>query len=785
MDLTNLKNEIINKIKAKYGIKLEEAKEHQILNVLSEIIMEKIADRWYNTKEKYSNIKNAYYLSAEYLMGRTLTNNLINLNIYNEVKNILNDLNIDINKIEDIEEDFSVGNGGLGRLAACFLDSGATNNLPLYGYGIRYSHGLFKQYFENGFQKEVADNWLKYGDSWSIRNENDIVEVKFKGLTVKAVPYDTPIIGYGTNNINTLRLWQAEPIVDFDFNLFNEQKYDEAVKEKTTVENISRVLYPNDWYEDGKLLRLRQQYFMVSASLQDAIRRYIKNSGDNNLENFENKNIFQLNDTHPVLAIPEFIRILMSDFKYDFYKAFDKARLIFGYTNHTILAEALEKWDINLMLKLSDDILDIIYMINEMLIKELKEKGYNNLDDYYIVKDNQVRMANMAIFMSISVNGVATLHTEILKNIELNNWYKLYPEKFQNKTNGITQRRWLKSANKELAEFITELLGSDSWVTNLNELKKLEKYANNKDVLNKFLAIKYTKKTQLADYIEKNEGIVINPDSLFDVQVKRLHEYKRQLLNALYIYDLYCRVKSDPNMDIPNITFIFGAKAFPGYTRAKAIIKYINELANLINNDEEINGKIKVVFVQNYRVSYAEKIIPAADISKQISLAGKEASGTGNMKLMLNGALTFGTLDGANVEIVEQAGIENNFIFGLTVDGVKNMKNNYNAKNWYYDKYEDIRNSVDSLINGVVSDNNTGMFKDLYNSLIYENDNYLLLADFHSFKNQQDKVFIEYNNRLEWAKKAWLNICNAGEFSSDRTINQYAKEIWQIESIKL
>ncbi|MCT4594064.1 MAG: glycogen/starch/alpha-glucan phosphorylase [Anaeromicrobium sp.] len=772
-------------IKIDYGKNLGKANDHEKYVALSKAIMEQIVHRWIDTLESYEKKKEAYYLSAEFLMGRALGNNLINLGIYEDVKDTLNEMNIDINRIEEIEEDAGLGNGGLGRLAACFMDSAATCNLPLTGYGIRYSHGIFKQKIVDGFQVEEGDNWLKYGDPWSLRKEEDTVLVRFLDQIVKAVPYDTPIIGYGTNNINTLRLWQCEPLLDFDFELFNEQKYDEAVRGKNKAQDISRVLYPNDSNDEGKILRLKQQYFFVSASLQDLVRKHKNLNRD--LLDFHKYNSIQLNDTHPTVAIPEMMRLLVDHEELSWEDAWKVTKKTFAYTNHTILSEALEKWWNGYFKRILPRIYEIIEKIDEEFVKELKAKNYEDekISQMRIVCDNMVKMAHLAIYGTYATNGVAKLHTNILKETELNDWYKLYPERFQNKTNGITPRRWIKLCNKELSSFITELLGTKEWVSKLDLLKNLEKYAHDEGVLNRFLLIKDEKKRQLADYIKIHEGIDVNSKSIFDIQIKRLHEYKRQLLKGFYIIDLYYRLKENHNMDITPRTFIFGAKAAPGYFRAKGIIKFINEIANLVNNDEEVNEKIKVIFVQNYRVSYAEKLFPAADVSEQISTAGKEASGTGNMKFMLNGTPTLGTYDGANVEIVAEAGEENNFIFGLRVEDIKKIRDSYDPKK-YYNEIPELKRVVDTLIDGTFSDGGTGMFEDIYRSLLdgaswHRPDNYFILADFNMYKEAQDKVNKAYKNRLEWAKKCWLNMANAGKFSSDRTILEYAHEIWNVD----
>lgn len=781
MRKSQLKSSIERYLKVKYGKTLENSVKFELYNALSLTILENIVDDWNKTTKLYGEGKQAYYMSAEFLEGRALGNNLISIGMYDEAREVLEELNIKINDLEETEQDAGLGNGGLGRLAACFMDSASSMNIPLSGYGIRYNNGLFDQVITNGFQEEDGDYWLKYGDPWSIRKDSEAVIVSFDDMDVKAIPYDMPIIGYRTKNINTLRLWKCEPTLEFDFKLFNDQKYDEALKLKNRAEDISRVLYPNDSSKAGKLLRLRQQYLLVSASLKDIIRKHKMKFGDVTTQ-FSELHAVQLNDTHPTLAIPEFIRILVDEENVSFDQALKIAKATFSYTNHTILAEALEKWDEKLIKTLFRRIFDILKEIDKRFVKELKKSNYNNeaIQEFKIVNNKQVRMANLAIHVGYAVNGVAKIHSDILKDTELHNWYELYPKKFQNKTNGITPRRWLRLANPELSKFITEKLGSEDWVKDLSLLKNLEKYADDKAALDKFMAIKHTKKEQLAKYIKENEGIEVDPNSLFDIQIKRLHEYKRQFLNALYILDLYYEVKKNPNKDMPKVTFIFGAKAFPGYRRAKAIVKFINEIARLINNDKDINGKIMVHFVENYRVSYAEKLCPAADISKQISTAGKEASGTGNMKLMLNGAPTFGTLDGANVEIVQESGMENNFIFGLTVEEIAELKGKYKPKD-YYEKNPSLKKVIDTLIDGTFDDGKTGDFEDLYKSLLKEGDQYYLLADFQSFKDVQDKVFEAYKDHYGWAKKCFLNTCNSGIFSSDRTILQYANEIWHVK----
>lgn len=776
-----LKTNIEKYCNVKYGKSLSEAENYEIFNAVSLALLEEIIPDWNNTAKLYNTGKRAYYISAEYLMGRALGNNLICMNTYDEVKEVLKVLNIDLNVIEEIEEDAGLGNGGLGRLAACFMESAAAMHLPLVGYGIRYQNGLFSQRIIDGQQVEEVDTWLKYGDPWSIRKDSEAVMVQFEDYSVKAVPYDVPIIGYNSKNINTLRLWQAEALVPFDFKLFCEQEYSEALKCKNEAENITRVLYPADSKDAGKILRIRQQYFMVSATLKDIVRQFKKN-GHTDFSEFSKLHAIQLNDTHPTLAVPELIRILVDEEDITFKDAMQIAVETFAYTNHTILAEALEKWDVKLIKRISPRIYNIIEIIDHRFVAALKEKGYSKkaIDEFKIINYGQVRMANLAIHMGHAVNGVAQLHTDILKNIELNNWYELYPEKFQNKTNGITPRRWLKLCNKELSALITELLGNEDWVTDLSQLKKLEAFVNDDNVLKRLMEIKHTKKEQLAEYIKETEGIVIDSNSLFDIQIKRLHEYKRQLLNALYILDLYYRIKENPELDMPKTTFIFGAKAFPSYRRAKSIVKFIGAIAKLIENDPVVSTKIQVLFVENYRVSYGEKLFPAADISKQISTAGKEASGTGNMKFMLNGALTFGTYDGANVEIVAEAGEENNFIFGLRVEEIEKMKKTYKGSA-AAEANGDLMRVVSALIDGTFDDDGSGDFEDLYNSLMKERDTYFVLEDFVAFREAEDKVFMAYKDQKAWAKMSLMNIAHSGIFSSDRTIMQYAEEIWSIE----
>ncbi len=675
IEKNELKKQIEKYVKISFGKDITEANEFEIYRALGQAIMEEIAEDWYETKKLYSQKKQAFYLSAEFLMGRALGNNLINLGLLGEVKEVLAEYGIDYNKIEDEEEDSALGNGGLGRLAACFLDSLATLNLPGQGYGIRYRNGIFNQSFKDGYQVEKPETWLKYGDVWSVERPADEVIVSFGDENVRAVPYDMPIIGYGTKNINTLRLWEAHSIIDLDLGKFNQQDYLHATQEKTRAEDISRVLYPNDSTDEGKKLRLKQQYFFVSASLQDILRKFKKIHG-RNFDKFAEFTAIQLNDTHPVIAIPELMRLLLDVEGVSWEKAWEIVEKTFSYTNHTILAEALEKWWVGLYEQVVPRVYQITQGINEQLKGFLAEKFPNDparQGRMAIIQGNMIHMAWLAIYGSHTINGVAALHTEILKKKELKDWYEIYPERFQNKTNGITQRRWLLQSNPQLAKLITELLG-EKWITDLSQLKRLEEYIDDEGILKRILEIKHDKKIELVNYLRNTQGIEINPNSIFDMQIKRLHEYKRQLLNIFHVIGLYHKLKLNPSMEFNPVTYIYGAKAAPGYLLAKGIIRLINEVAQVVNRDPDINGKLKIVFVENYRVSVAEKLFPAADISEQISTAGKEASGTGNMKFMLNGALTIGTLDGANVEIVEEAGIENNYIFGLKVNEIEEMR---------------------------------------------------------------------------------------------------------------
>ncbi|MCI9483891.1 MAG: glycogen/starch/alpha-glucan phosphorylase [Clostridiaceae bacterium] len=776
-------------LKSEYHTTIKEAKPEQVHYALSRTLMTQIADRWQESAEKHQKARHAYYFSAEFLIGRAIQNNMLSLGLTSDIHDMLREKGADLSMLEEIE-DCALGNGGLGRLAACFLDSAATLDLPLDGYGIRYKYGLFKQTIVGGFQQEEADDWTRFGDPWSLRREDEAVTVEFRNQTIKAVPYDVPVIGYGTHNVGTLRLWQAEPLKAFDFNLFNDQAYDKAVEERNRAEDISRVLYPNDSTDEGKMLRLKQQYFFCCASLQDIIKKYKKTYG-NDFSHFAELNAIQLNDTHPVISIPELIRQLIDFEGVSFDDALAICKQVFSYTNHTIMAEALEKWGKWLMEATIPRVFEIIRMIDEKLAQELNERGMPGDKAYSmrILQHDTVHMAYLAIFASRYVNGVARLHTEILKTDALKDWYQLYPERFQNKTNGITQRRWLALCNPELSGLITELLGSKDWVTDLSQLKTLEKFADDEAVLKRFMEIKQLKREHLARYIKKQERVLIDPDSIYDVQIKRLHEYKRQFLNILAVLELYFEIAEGSLKDFTPTTFIFGAKAAPGYRRAKGIIKLINEVARLIDNDDRVRGKLKVIFVSNYNVSYAEKIVAAANVSEQISTAGTEASGTGNMKLMLNGAVTLGTYDGANVEIVEEAGRENNYIFGATVEEVAQAaQQGYNPKG-IYDSDHRVKRVLDALVNGTLNDGGTGMFRELHDSILYgaswhKPDQYYLLLDFSRYLEAKKQINRDYNDSKAFARKCWINICNAGKFSSDRTIAEYAQEIWHINKIE-
>ncbi len=789
--LITFKNDVVNILKLEYGKTIKEADTLEMYHAVSKAAMKQVNTKW----ELSPTNKTACYFSAEFLIGRLIYSNLLNLGLLNQLSELFNENNIDFGIFEDIE-DAALGNGGLGRLAACFLDSAASQGIVLNGYGIRYKYGLFKQYFEKGFQMETADDWQRFGDPWSIRRDEDKIKIKFKNQTVYAVPYDTPVIGYGGETVNTLRLWQAEAVNPFDFELFNEQKFEKAVKERDEAEAITSVLYPNDSTDKGKKLRLKQQYFFCSASLQDIIKNYKKRYG-NDFSHFSDEYAIQLNDTHPVISIAEFIRILVSNEGVPFGKALKIARQTFAYTNHTIMAEALEKWPIELFSKLLPRIYQIIEEINRRFIIEVHNK-YDNagvdvqekIRKMAIIYDGQVRMANLAIVAGFSVNGVAKLHTEILENKELHDFYEMYPDKFSNKTNGITQRRFLLHGNRLLAAWVTDHVGDD-WITDLGKIADLKIYADDPKAQKEFMQIKYKNKQRLAKYILDHNGIEIDPHSIYDVQVKRLHEYKRQLLNILHVMYLYNQLKADPNMKMNKRTFIFGAKAAAGYRNAKLTIKLINSVADVINNDPSIDDRIKVVFIEDYKVSNGEIIFSAADVSEQISTASKEASGTGNMKLMLNGAVTIGTLDGANVEMLEEVGKDNMFIFGLTSEEVINYENNGG-----YDPYEifnsdqNVRQVLMQLVNGTYSPDDPERFRPLYDSLLKSKgmdraDRYFILKDFEAYAAAQRDIDEAYSDQKRWARMALMNTASSGKFSSDRTIEEYVRDIWHLDKMYL
>lgn len=740
-----------------------------------------IHDRWEYTTHANEQRKSAYYFSAEFLMGRAVYNNLYNMGVLGEVNELLKERGADLNTLEDIADD-ALGNGGLGRLAACFLDSAATHDHSLNGYGIRYKYGLFKQNFENGFQQESPDEWQNFNDPWSVRRDDERVVVHFSDGDVYAVPYDTPIIGYRTETVNTLRLWQAEAIKPFDLKLFNKQEYDKAVKAQNDAQNISMVLYPNDDGLKGKKLRLKQQYFFSSASLQDLVRRHKRLHGDMSI--FAEYNAVQLNDTHPTVSIPELVRILIDEEGIEFDKAMDIVYNTFAYTNHTIMAEALEKWSVSLFRAVLPRVYEIVVMINKRLMEEFAGTPKDELEEFKIISGKLIHMARLAIYSTHSTNGVAEIHTQILKDTALNNWYKRYPDRFINMTNGITQRRWLALCNKRLSDYLYQLDCGD-FVKHLENIKNLEKHKDDNAVLQGLIDIKQQNKQALSDYIYAREGVRLDPTAIFDIQIKRLHEYKRQLLNAFSILDIYYGIKDGTIKNFNKTAFIFGAKAAPGYKRAKAIIKFINSIAELIDSDAEVRDKIQVLFVSDYNVSYAEKLIPAADVSEQISTAGTEASGTGNMKLMLNGAVTLGTLDGANVEIVEQAGAENNYIFGAKVEEIKAITADYDPT-LIYKKNKRLKRVMDTLFDGTFTDSGEGEFKELHDSLLigaswHKPDNYFILHDFDSYVETKLKLNADYSDRFAFSRKCLMNIANSGKFSSDRTIAQYCDCIWDVE----
>ncbi len=811
-DKQTFKREVTENVKTLFRKTIEEATPQQLYQAVSYAVKEAIIDDWIATQETYDkeDPKVVYYMSMEFLMGRALGNNLINMTAYKEVKEALDELGIDLNLIEDQEPDPALGNGGLGRLAACFLDSLATLGYAAYGCGIRYRYGMFKQKIENGYQVEKPDNWLKDGNPFELRRPEYAKEVRFGGNirveyddrtgkthfvqenyeSVLAIPYDYPIVGYNNHVVNTLRIWDAEPIVDFQLNAFDRGDYHKAVEQQNLAKTIVEVLYPNDNHYAGKELRLKQQYFFVSASLQAAVAKYKRKHDD--LMKLPEKMTIQMNDTHPTVAVAELMRILLDEEDLGWNEAWEITTKTCAYTNHTIMAEALEKWPVDLFSRLLPRVYQIIQEIDRRFILKIQEQYPGNeekIRKMAIIRDGQVKMAHLAIVAGYSVNGVARLHTEILKNQELKDFYQMMPQKFNNKTNGITQRRFLMHGNPLLAQWVTEKIGTKDWATDLSLMSGLKKWADDKEALKEFMDIKYRNKERLAKYILEHNGIEVDPRSIFDVQVKRLHEYKRQLLNILHVMYLYNQIKEHPERSFYPRTFIFGAKASAGYIRAKQIIKLINSVADVVNNDRSINGKLKVVFIEDYRVSNAEMIFAAADVSEQISTASKEASGTGNMKFMLNGAPTLGTMDGANVEIVEEVGIENAFIFGLSSDEVINFENHGG-----YDPYEiynndpEVRRVVEQLVDGTYSHGDSEMYRDLYNSLLKpiggnRADMYFILKDFRSYAEAQTRVEAAYRDRDRWAKMALLNTACCGKFSSDRTIQEYVDDIWHLDAV--
>ena len=809
-DKTEFKKNIIEYVKNNYRRNIEEATNQQIFQAVAYAVKDVIIDKWIATHKTYVvfDVKTVYYLSMEFLMGRALGNNIINLCEWDGVKEALDELGFDLNAIEDEERDYALGNGGLGRLAACFLDSLASLNYPAYGCGIRYKYGMFKQQIKDGYQVEVPDNWLKNGNPFEVRRDEYAVEVHFGGHiryeydegegryyfsqegydSVLAVPYDLPIVGYGNNVVNTLRIWDAEPVSVFNLESFDKGDYKKAVEQENLAKNIVEVLYPNDNHYAGKELRLKQQYFFISASVQTAVKKYMSKHHD--IHKLYEKVCFQLNDTHPTVAIPELMRILLDDYHLEWDEAWDITTKTCAYTNHTIMAEALEKWPIDLFSVLLPRIYQIVEEINRRFcakIAEMYPGRQDKIDRMAIIAGGQIRMAYMAIAGSFSVNGVARLHTEILKNQELKDFYEMMPEKFNNKTNGITQRRFLLHANPLLADWVTKKVG-DGWITNLPVIQGIEKWADDEEAQKEFREIKYQNKLRLAEYIKKNNNIDVDPNSIFDSQVKRLHEYKRQLLNIMHVMYLYNQLKDNPDMDMVPRTFIFGAKAAAGYRRAKMTIKLINSVADKINNDPDVRGRIKVVFIEDYRVSNAEIIFAASDVSEQISTASKEASGTGNMKFMLNGALTLGTMDGANVEIVEEVGLENAFIFGMSSDEVIHYETcgGYNPRE-IFDNDPDIRRVMMQMINGYYSPENPNLFRELYDSLLIGDngrpDIYFILKDFRSYADAQKRVEEAYRDQKRWTRSAILNVAHVGKFSSDRTIEEYVRDIWHLTKV--
>ncbi len=808
-DKEDFKKQVVSNVKNMYRKTIDEASKQQVFQAVAYTVKDYIIDRWIATHKEFEkeDAKTVYYMSMEFLMGRALGNNMINLTCYKEVKEALDELGFDLNVIEDQEPDAALGNGGLGRLAACFLDSLSTLGYPAYGCGIRYRYGMFAQKIENGYQIEIPDDWLRDGNPFEIKRPEYAVEVKFGGYVrsyvddkrrenfvqegyqcVRAVPYDLPVVGYGNNIVNTLRIWDAEPIQEFNLDSFDKGDYHKAVEQENLAKTICEVLYPCDDHYAGKELRLKQQYFFVSASVQRAVAKYKETHDD--VRKLYEKICFQLNDTHPTVTVAELMRILMDDEKLTWDEAWEVTNKACAYTNHTIMAEALEKWPIELFSRLLPRIYQIVEEINRRFVGQVKKLYPGNQDKIAkmaIIYDGQVKMANLAIVAGFSVNGVAALHTEILEKQELKDFYEMMPEKFNNKTNGITQRRFLLHGNPLLADWVTRKIG-DEWITDLSQIKKLAVYADDELSRQEFMQIKYQNKLRLAAYIKEHNGVDVDPRSIFDVQVKRLHEYKRQLLNILHVMYLYNQIKAHPDMDFYPRTFIFGAKAAAGYRRAKLTIKLINNVANVINNDKSIDGKIKVVFIENYRVSNAEIIFAAADVSEQISTASKEASGTGNMKFMLNGAMTLGTMDGANVEIVKEVGDENAVIFGLTAEEVIKYQNEggYNPQD-IFNNDQEIRQVLMQLINGFYSPEDPELFRDIYNSLLYDAkpDVYFILKDFRSYADAQKKIEEKYRDSEGWARSVMLNTACSGKFSSDRTIEEYVRDIWHLDKVKV
>ncbi|MCL3778086.1 MULTISPECIES: glycogen/starch/alpha-glucan phosphorylase [unclassified Actinomyces] len=780
----NLASTVPSQVRAVSGRPAEASTQMEVWQGLSAAVVDAIADSWHATDERYRAGRMEHYFSAEFLMGRALLNNLTNLGLVEEAQRAVGAFGQDLTDVLEQEPDAALGNGGLGRLAACFLDSCATLDLPVNGYGILYRYGLFKQLFDDGFQTEHPDAWMEEGYPFVIRREEAQRIVRYQDLTVRAVPHDMPITGYGTRNVNTLRLWKAEPMEEFDYEAFNSQRFTDAIVERERTADISRVLYPNDTTYEGKVLRVRQQYFFCSASLQEIVDTYVAHHGED-LRGFSTYNAVQLNDTHPVLAIPELMRLLMDEHHLGWDEAWAEVTRTFAYTNHTVLAEALETWEVSIFERLFPRVLEIVYEIDRRFREDMRERGLDEATIAYMapVQDGVVRMAWIACYAAYSINGVAAIHTEIIKRDTLKEWHAVWPERFNNKTNGVTPRRWLRQCNPRLSAVLDDVVGDDSWVRDLSVLSRHTEGVSD-EVLDRLAEVKRANKVDFAAWVLEREGVEIDPEAVFDVQIKRLHEYKRQLLNALYILDLYFRMKEDPSLVVPKRVFVFGAKAAPGYVRAKAIIKLINTIAELVNNDPLVSRTLKVVFIHNYNVSPAEHIIPAADVSEQISMAGKEASGTSNMKFMMNGALTLGTLDGANVEILDQVGDDNAYIFGATEDELPALRESYDPRQ-AYESVPGLKRVLDALIDGTLDDRGTGGFADIRRSLLeagYESaDVYYVLGDFAAYREAKDRMAADYADQRAWQRKVWVNITGSGRFSSDRTISDYAREVWRIE----